>query len=71
MKTKICSFNFGGFLLIVSTAVCASLLISLDAASANGETISKLEFFRAFVAGLIAVGGFFTRRKVEVENDES
>lgn len=59
-------FNFGGLLLVVASAVCASLLISLDNASANGETISALEIFRAAVSGLIAMTGFFTRRELRV-----
>jgi len=70
MKQKICVFNWVGLLMVFSIAICSSLLVSIDAASAAGEELSWLEMFRAAVCGLIAVGGFFTKQRVE-ESEEN
>lgn len=67
MKEKICVFNWVGLLIIFLSAICTSLLVSLDAASASGESVSWLEMFRAAICGFIAVGGFFTDKRIEAE----
>lgn len=68
MKTKV--FNFGGLFWVVALAFGTSMIISLDSASASGNSISWLELLRASLSGLIAMCGFFTRREINADGTE-